>query len=186
VAEGSVASEIAFADQNGGVRNLENPEPTEFLPMKTLSLLGPVLSGAGLIPAALLGAVLFFPQSAMAEPAPAKLTVTVTNIAEHKGSLMIGVYDKAGYATDKQVAGGAVAVSADTVTTTFDLPAGQYGIKMFHDVDGDGKMSTNPFGMPTEPFAFSNNAPAQFGPAKWDAAAFTVEAPATTQTIKLN
>jgi len=90
----------------------------------------------------------------MAEPATAKLTVIVTNIAEHKGSLMIGVYDKGGYATDKQVAGGAVAVSADTVTTTFDLPAGQYGIKMFHDVDGDGKMSTNPFGMPTEPFAF--------------------------------
>jgi uncharacterized protein (DUF2141 family) len=154
--------------------------------MIRLSLLGPVPSGAGLVPAALLGAVLFFPQSAAADPAAARLTVTVTDIAEHTGALMIGVYDKAGYDTDKQVAGGTVAVTSDSATTTFDLPAGQYGIKMFHDVDGDGKMGTNPFGMPTEPFAFSNNAPAQFGPAKWDAAAFTVEAPATTQTIKLN
>ncbi len=153
--------------------------------MKTLSLLGAVISGAGILPAALMGAVLFFPQAASAEGA-AKLTVTVTNIAEHKGALMIAIYDKAGYDTDKQVAAGMVPVTADTASTTFDLPAGQYGIKMFHDVDGDGKMGMNPFGMPIEPFAFSNNAPAQFGPAKWDAAAFTVEAPATTQTIKLN
>ena len=75
--------------------------------------------------------------------------------------------------------------AADTATTTFELPAGAYGIKLFHDVDGDGKMGTNPFGMPTEPFAFSNNAPAQFGPAKWDAAKFDVAAPAATQTISL-
>jgi uncharacterized protein (DUF2141 family) len=153
--------------------------------MKTFSLLGPILSGAGILPAALLGAVLFFPEAASAE-GKATLTVTVTNIAEHKGALMIAVYDKAGYDSDKQVAAGMVPVTGDTATTTFDLPAGQYGIKMFHDVDGDGKMGTNPFGMPIEPFAFSNSAPAQFGPARWDAAAFTVEAPATTQTIKLN
>lgn len=154
--------------------------------MKRLSfLLGPILSGAGILPAALLGAVLFFPQTASAE-GKAALTVTVTNITEHKGALMIAVYDQAGYDSDKQVAAGMVPVSADTASTTFELPAGQYGIKMFHDVDGDGKMGTNPFGMPIEPFAFSNNAPAQFGPAKWDAAAFTVTAPATTQTIKLN
>ena len=154
--------------------------------MKSLSLLGPILSGASLIPAALLGAVLFFPQAASAEPSKATLTLTVTSIAEHKGALMIGVYDQAGYDTDVQVAGVTVPVSGDTATTTFELPPGQYGIKMFHDVDGDGKMGTNPFGMPIEPFAFSNNAPAQFGPAKWDAAAFTVEAPASTTTIKLN
>ncbi len=153
--------------------------------MKRLSLLGPILSGAGILPAALLAAALFFPQTASAE-GKATLTVTVTNIAEHKGALMIAVYDKAGYDADKQVAAGMVPVTADTVTTTFELPAGQYGIKMFHDVDSDGKMGTNPFGMPIEPFAFSNNAPAQFGPAKWDAAAFQVAAPAATQTIKLN
>ena len=153
--------------------------------MKRLSLLGPILSGAGILPAALLAAALFFPPTASAE-GKATLTVTVTNIAEHKGALMIAVYDKAGYDADKQVAAGMVPVTADTVTTTFELPAGQYGIKMFHDVDSDGKMGTNPFGMPIEPFAFSNNAPAQFGPAKWDAAAFQVAAPAATQTIKLN
>ncbi len=154
--------------------------------MKRLSLLNAVLSASGLVPAALLAAALVYPQAALAEPTNAKLTVTITNIAEHTGALMIAVFDKAGYDADRQVAAGMVPVTADTATTTFELPPGQYGIKLFHDVDGDGKMGTNPFGMPTEPFAFSNSAPAQFGPAKWDAAAFEVAAPATTQTIKLN
>ncbi len=148
-------------------------------------LLNSLLSTAGLVPAAVLAVVLAFPQTASADPAQAKLTITVTDIKDHKGALMIAVFDQSGYDADKSVAGLAVPVTGGTASTTVDIAPGRYGIKMFHDVDGDGKMGTNPFGMPIEPFAFSNNAPAQFGPAKWDAAAFTVEAPATTHTIKL-
>jgi len=153
--------------------------------MKNASFLNPVLSFAGLVPAAILAAALVFPQAALADPAQAKLTITVTDIKEHKGALMIAVFDQAGYDADTSVAGLTVPVAGDTATATVDLAPGRYGIKMFHDVDGDGKMGMNPFGMPTEPFAFSNSAPAQFGPPKWDAAVFTVEAPATTHTIKL-
>lgn len=154
--------------------------------MKRLPILGSLVSAASLLPAALLGVVLLYPQAAAADPAKAPLTVTVTNIADHKGALMIAVFDQAGYETEKSVAAGMVPVSADTATTTFQVAPGAYGIKMFHDVDGDGKMGTNPFGAPIEPFAFSNNAPAQFGPAKWDAAKFDVSAAGATQTIKLN
>ena len=154
--------------------------------MKRQAILSAALSALGLTPAVLVAAALVYPQAAAADEATAKLTLTVTNIAEHKGALMIAVFDAAGYDADKSVAAGMVPVAGDTATTTFDLPPGQYGIKLFHDVDGDGKMGTNPFGMPIEPFAFSNNAPAQFGPAKWDAAKFDVAAPATSHAIKLN
>lgn len=154
--------------------------------MKRPSILSPLLSAAGLLPAAVLAAVLIFPQSAAADPASAKLTLTVTDIKDHKGALMVGVFDQSGYDTDKQVTGMMIPVTGDTATASVDIPAGTYGLKLFHDVDGDGKMGANPFGMPTEPFAFSNNAPAQFGPAKWDAAKFEVAAPATSHTIKLH
>jgi uncharacterized protein (DUF2141 family) len=154
--------------------------------MKRLPLLETALAPLGAIPALLLAISLVAPQPAMADPSRAKLTVTVTDIEQHKGQLSVGVFDAAGYDTDKAVDGAQVPVTAGTATVTFDLPAGDYGIKMFHDVDGDGKMGTNPFGMPIEPFAFSNNAPAQFGPATWDAAKFAVVAPATTHTIKLS
>lgn len=151
-----------------------------------LPILSLLLSAAGVVPAALLAVALVLPPAAAADPAKAQLTLTISNIKEHKGALSLGIYDVAGYDTDKAINGGSIPVTGDTVTATFDLPPGQYGIKMFHDVDGDGKMSTNAFGMPTEPFAFSNSAPAQFGPAKWDAAKFDVAAPSTAHAIKFN
>ncbi len=153
--------------------------------MKRFPTLSPFLAALATFPALAVATALVLPQPAMAET-PAKLTLTVTGIKEAKGALMIAVYDKAGYDTDKAVAQAMAPVSATTVTTTIDLLPGKYGIKLFHDVDGDGKMGANPFGMPIEPYGFSNNAPAQFGPAKWDAAAFDVTAPSTAQAIKLN
>ena len=66
------------------------------------------------------------------------------------------------------------------------LAPGEYAVKLYHDVNGDGEMNTNPFGMPIEPFAFSNDAKGRFGPAKWDAAKFTVGSEAVTHTITMN
>ena len=63
------------------------------------------------------------------------------------------------------------------------LPAGDYALKSFHDVNGNGRMDTNPFGMPIEPFAFSNNAVGNMGPAKWDRAHFSVSGTASQTLI---
>jgi uncharacterized protein (DUF2141 family) len=161
------------------------PRKKKEFEMKRLPILSPLLAALAPIPVLVLATAIVFPAPAAAE-GPAKLTLTVTGIKDVKGALMIAVFDQAGYDADKPVAQAAAPVTAASVTTTFDLPAGEYGIKMFHDVDGDGKMGTNPFGLPLEPYGFSNNAPAQFGPATWDAAAFKVAAPATTASIKLN
>ena len=57
-------------------------------------------------------------------------------------------------------------------------------MKAFHDVNGDGEMNTNPFGMPIEPYAFSNNAVGNMGPARWEQARFTVTGTAA-QTISI-
>ena len=153
---------------------------------KRLPVLSSLLSAGGLLPAALLGAVLLQPPAAAADPAKARLTITVSKIKEPKGALMVAVFDQAGYETDSQTSGMIIPVTGDTATASVELSPGTYGVKLFHDVDGDGKMAMNAFGMPTEPYAFSNSAPAQFGPAKWDAAKFVVAAPATTHTITFN
>ncbi len=115
----------------------------------------------------------------------AKLTLTVTDIAKHEGSLMIAVHDEAGYDGQPKAA-TMVPVSGDSATASFEgLAPGAYAIKLFHDVDGDGEMDTNPFGLPTEPFGFSNNAKGQFGPAKWVDANFEVGADGAEHTISL-
>ena len=65
-----------------------------------------------------------------------------------------------------------------------DLPAGEYAAKTFHDVNANGTMDKNPFGMPIEPYAFTNNAVGNMGPASWERAHVTVSG-AVAQTISL-
>jgi uncharacterized protein (DUF2141 family) len=37
------------------------------------------------------------------------------------------------------------------------IPNGNYAIALYQDQNGNGKLDTNIFGIPTEPYAFSNN-----------------------------
>jgi len=101
------------------------------------------------------------------------------------GAVLVALYDsEAAYEGGQPARVAQVDVAAGQREASFDLPAGAYGVKAFHDVNGNGKMDTNPFGMPTEPFAFSNNAVGNMGPAKWDRARFEVSG-ATAQTIRI-
>jgi len=115
------------------------------------------------------------------------LTVTVEGIADAKGAIMLGLFDEATYKGDGAVTGATLKVEGTSVTATFeDLAPGEYAVRLYHDVNDDGEMNTNPFGMPTEPYAFSNDAKGRFGPAKWEAAKFIVEADGTAHTITMN
>lgn len=114
------------------------------------------------------------------------LTVTVEGIADAKGTIMLGLFDEATYNGDGAVNGANLKVEGASVTATFEgLEPGEYAVRLYHDLNDDGEMNTNPFGMPTEPYAFSNDAKGRFGPAKWDAAKFVVEADGTTHTITM-
>lgn len=115
-----------------------------------------------------------------------RLTLTFNTGAE-TGAVRVALFDAQAAYDD----GGApvrqiiVDVAAGQRDAVFEnLPAGDYAAKAFHDVDGDGKMATNPFGMPTEPFAFSNNVRGNMGPARWDRAHFAVSGD-TAQTIHI-
>ncbi len=55
-----------------------------------------------------------------------------------------------------------------------NVAPGTYAVKVFQDVDGDGKMGTNALGIPNEPYGFSNNAMGNFGPPSFKEAAFEV------------
>ena len=116
-----------------------------------------------------------------------RTTITLDfDTAAPTGKVMVALYDsEAAYSGGAPVAHAKVDLAAGEHSADFaDQPAGDYAAKTFHDVDGDGKMNTNPFGMPTEPFAFSNNARGNMGPARWDAAHFNASG-AVEQTITL-
>ena len=126
------------------------------------------------------------PAAPIAVEAKATLTVAFTGLASPTGTILLSVFDsEAAFDTGgKPVRQAMIQANGATIETVFaGLPAGRYAIKAFHDLDGDMKMATNPFGMPTEPFAFSNNAVANMGPAKWADAAFTVTDGANRHSI---
>ena len=115
------------------------------------------------------------------------LTVTVEGIAKTQGTIMLGLFDEATYNGEGAVNGANLKVESDRVSITFEgLEPGEYAVRLYHDLNDDGEMNTNPFGMPTEPYAFSNDAKGRFGPANWEAAKFSVGADGATHTITMN
>lgn len=123
------------------------------------------------------------PAKASLKASPGTLMVTVDGYDVQEGMVSAALFSEAGYNGKAAPVGGqSVDIMGDSVTLTFEgLAAGEYGIKLYQDVDKNGQMNTNAFGLPTEPYAFSNNAVGTMGPAKWDAAKFTVtEAGAVT------
>jgi uncharacterized protein (DUF2141 family) len=118
----------------------------------------------------------------------AKLIIRFAGVETKTGAVMFSVFDgEAAFDGDgKPVRVGMVPANATSIETALEgLPVGRYGIKAFHDVNGDHQMAVNPFGMPTEPFAFSNNAVGNMGPAKWADAAFSIAAGSTRHTISI-
>ena len=139
---------------------------------------------AALAAAALLGLAVV---PAQARDGAEDATVTLTfETGARTGKVMVALFNsEASYQSGQPVAAAQVDASASTVVAVFDhLPAGDYAARAFHDLNGDGQMNTNPFGMPVEPYAFSNNAVGNMGPATWSRAHFAVSGD-TAQTISI-
>jgi uncharacterized protein (DUF2141 family) len=129
-----------------------------------------------------------FSAAAVAQNAGSSLAVNFTGIEEKQGALMGVLFDSEAAYDGKGAPVRPIMVTADKAEVAAvieGLAPGTYAIKLFHDIDGDGKMGTNPYGMPTEPFAFSNNAQGNMGPAKWADAKFEVKAGANAHSITI-
>ena len=121
------------------------------------------------------------------------LIVEVNNIKK-AGEIHVAVYDNAeAFEADRGEKGGAapgivdgtiVMVDAGTSTFEYELPAGQYAVGIFHDVNLNNKMDNNFLGLPKEQYGLSNNARALFGPPACEDAAFELEG-VTKQSIDL-
>ena len=132
---------------------------------------------------ALLAATLAAP--ALTPAAAADLDLRFTGIEAPTGAIMAVVFAReADYTAGKPVRAVMIPVKDGAAAQVVaGLAPGRYAIKAFHDIDGNGQMGVNPFGQPVEPFAFSNDAPANMGPASWSAAAFDLADAGTVQTI---
>ncbi len=116
----------------------------------------------------------------------AELTVTISDIRNAKGSIMLSVVnsDAAWNNQEKPVAAQKIAASGKEVVLKFDLPAGDYAVQVLHDENENGKLDTNFMGMPTEGYGFSNN-PQVMRRAHFDEAKFSLGATSASITVRL-
>lgn len=115
------------------------------------------------------------------------LTIVIEDIREASGTIQVQVHaGKEQFNGEGSVAQFMEPAVTGSITLVAEaLPPGEYAIRIMHDVNGNDELDTNFVGAPTEPFAFSNNARAMFGPAAWEDARFTLKGE-VTQAISLN
>jgi uncharacterized protein (DUF2141 family) len=128
----------------------------------------------------------------------ADLVVVIQGVESPEGELQIELYGVQQRATFPYADRGVLAearVRAETLpppgtqaSVSFgDLAPGSYAVSVIHDVNGNGDIDFNMFGVPTEGYGFSNGAHGTLGPPSFDAAAVHVGPGAPTRiAITLN
>lgn len=92
--------------------------------------------------------------------ANAQLKINVSNLEAIKGAIYIALYNSEDnfLLHEKALRKSIVPVESKSVEFTIkDLPEGEYAVTLFHDEDNNGNLTTL-FGIPKEPYGFSNNA----------------------------
>jgi uncharacterized protein (DUF2141 family) len=105
----------------------------------------------------------------------ADLTIRIDNVRTASGQVMVALYDSAGSFLRQPVRSQGVPAGAGSTTVVFrDLAPGRYGITVYHDANGNGKMDSNMMGIPVEPFGFGKDAQGHMGPPSFDDAALAL------------
>ena len=89
--------------------------------------------------------------------ASASLKINVTNIRVGKGSIFLEIFNSKAPFFKKPIVSKSVVASESTIEINFDLPEGEYAIAAYQDLNNNKILDRGLFGMPKEPFAFSNN-----------------------------
>lgn len=116
----------------------------------------------------------------------ASLELDVHNLRSAKGMLRICLTARPASFPDCKAAGGiSRSVPATERWVRFDgLPPGDYAAAIVHDENGNNKLDTL-MGIPREGFGFSRNPAIGFGPPKFAAASFAVDAATKPQQVKM-
>ncbi len=115
------------------------------------------------------------------------INLRVKNIKSDKGTLMVAIYKNAETFLGEQVLMGITEKVTQTGIMELKitgLSKGYYAISIFHDENDNGELDTKIFRLPKEPYGFSNNIKAKFGPPSFEKAKFEVSG--VNQTIEIN
>lgn len=112
------------------------------------------------------------------------LTIDVTVTKHHKGSIFLALYNtEESYMHDSYKSGHSKVKEGKATFVFKEIEKGDYAFSLFHDVNSNKKMDKNFFGIPKEPYGFSNEKKGRFGPPKFKDVKFHLE---TNKTIHVS
>ena len=116
----------------------------------------------------------------------ADLTIHIDDVKSATGNVMVAIFNSEGsFLKAPARASAAAAGQTGTKVVLKDLPEGEYAFAVYHDANSNGKMDKNPLGIPTEDYAFSNNAVGRMGPPSYASAKFALPAAGADLRISL-
>jgi len=115
------------------------------------------------------------------------LIVQTAGLESAEGVVACALYDSAeSFLGDSRVRAARLPIERLSAEWTIeDLAAGEYAVSCYHDRNGNGRLDRGAFGVPTEPYGFSNDARGSFGPPKYRKARFRFEGGTTTIGVSL-
>jgi uncharacterized protein (DUF2141 family) len=120
---------------------------------------------------------MLWPAMVPADAELVEITVRVTGITRVTGKMAIAIFDDPNRyeALEQPAAREFVPVTGDALSWSAALPRnGEYAAVVYHDINENGELDRGRFGIPQEPYGFSNDARSPFGPPRFEAVRFAV------------
>jgi uncharacterized protein (DUF2141 family) len=122
-------------------------------------------------------------------PARSTLVVQIEGLRSDKGLAQVDLFrSREGFPRkpERALRRIGVPIQGGRASAVFDdLDPGSYAVSVFHDEDGDGKVTTNWIGMPKEGLGASNNKKGGWGPPDFEEARFELRSARTEITISI-
>ena len=125
----------------------------------------------------------FFLGFRMPEEANGILSIVVNGLDTQSGSVRVAIYDsqdkfleKKGYVYNQSAPVG----NKKSVKIDFNIPLGTYAVTCYHDINDNKLLDQNYMGVPTEPYAMSNNVNIKWRRPTFDETKFAFNKPAQT------
>ena len=125
--------------------------------------------------------------SVLPADAAGKLTVRIAGLKTASGEIAIALFDSSRAFDDTEPLRSEFLPLREKACDWIveDLPPGSYAVKVYHDLNGNRELDRKRFGIPSEPFGFSNDARAPFGPPTFEDASFELDDEPRTLEIEL-
>jgi len=105
-----------------------------------------------------------------------KIEISMIGFENNNGTVKVGLYNSESNFLEREFKTSEATIKNQKAYVSFtNIPDGIYAICAYHDEDANNEFNMLMGFIPLESFGNSNNAPARFGPPKWEDAKFEVK-----------